>query len=216
MNIIYQLTNMDKFEKNIKPYHYIGSKMNYNGRYLGSSKHPLMILEKRQGAKFKLEILEIVSDPKSLTEREREWQEKFDVVANKDFYNLSYATAKFSCAGMKWFCNPLDGSNILCYEGSEPDGWILGKKPFKNDPKTYKSPSRLKKHGPMRRGEHHKDSKKWTVQTPDNQVIEVIALEPFCQERGIMAPALKYTLTTGKPISRGASKGYMILSVDNK
>jgi hypothetical protein len=61
------------------------------------------------------------------------------------------------------------------------------------------------------------NSKKWKLQTPDNEVIEVVGLDRFCKNNNLCPQAFIYNLSTKnkKPISRGKSKGWMAISASD-
>lgn len=62
-------------------------------------------------------------------------------------------------------------------------------------------------------GADHPYAKTWTLLSPANEQIEVIALKEFCRANNINYSSLRNTLNRKTPISRAEGKGWMILSV---
>lgn len=62
-------------------------------------------------------------------------------------------------------------------------------------------------------GAEHPYAKTWTLLSPTNEQIEVIALKEFCRINNINYSSLRNTLNRKTPISRADGKGWMILSV---
>jgi hypothetical protein len=82
---------------------YVGSKMNYvHGKYFGSTqlKRAKEIIKARPET-LTVQILEIIADPSRLIQREIYWQEKFDVVNSKMYWNQTIAASGFSAFGRK-------------------------------------------------------------------------------------------------------------------
>ena len=141
-NIIYRLVNRRKEKSGDTPCYYIGSKFNYvPGQYWGSSQHPILISELKDNiTDFELEILAVVDSPEVLTITEREYQEKFNVLENDQYYNLCLANVKFSSLGWKWYHNPLTLQRGFFPKNKIPKNWVIGKIP-KKTPKIYSSNS---------------------------------------------------------------------------
>ena len=62
-------------------------------------------------------------------------------------------------------------------------------------------------------GAEHPGALYWTLCTPSNEIIQIPALRHFCNENNLNYSSLRNTLQTKKPISRGLSKGWQIISV---
>jgi len=190
--------------------------MNYDGKYKGSSRHPLF----KPG---RLEILEILDDPTKLTAKEREWQEKYDILNDPDCFNLVYANEKFSSAGRKFYHDPVTLERRLFLEHQVLDGWVKGMRPLeKKKRKTYIKKENSMKKGSIelrnhlsnkskesaKRGEEHKDTKQWILVDPYGNKHTVNGLYPFCEEHNLSPTAIQYSLQTQKPIKKGKSKGW--------
>jgi hypothetical protein len=107
MNIIYRIVFESRFQRNEKPFYYIGSKSNckfiegklFKGskEYRGSSKyngyHNLFETET-----YHVEVLEILDNHKELIKREYEVQKQHSVVESLDYFNLNYAIDNLFCA----------------------------------------------------------------------------------------------------------------------
>lgn len=220
MNIIYRLVNKLKKSNNQSPCYYIGSKMNYiPGKYWGSSKHPILLEELKDCiSNFEIEILEFVENPKELAKVEREYQLKFNVLADPNYYNLQLANEKFNSIGRKWYYDPITLTKGYFQESKIPIGWIAGYKPESkctntwNKIKNYES-SGFKKGDP----ELHKQisdsvsSIEWILQAPDGSLHTVTKLHKFCKENGI-TDKLRLAANVGVPMKSGKSKGWCVLS----
>lgn len=225
-NVIYKLINCRKEKLGQYPCYYIGSKTNYvPGTYWGSSQHPILIQELKNGTNdFEMEILEDVAIKETIIEREIEHQIKLNVIQDEKYYNLRLAGKNFSTFGYRYYYCPV----TLCVGyfpiNKVPSGWSLGKRPNfpqlkrivktglkKGDPKLGEIISeRTKANVP--RGTHHKDIRTWTLQDPDNKIIKVIGLHEFCKANNLAATSLQYSINTNKPIKKGKSKGWRLLS----
>ena len=187
--------------------YYIGSKMNYDGKYKGSSRHPLF----KPG---ELEILEIVNDPTMLTAKEREWQEKYDILNDPNCFNLVYANEKFSSADRKFYYNPVTLERSLFLEHQVPSGWIKGMHPTKKKKRMKRGSKELKEHlrnkskESAKRGKEHKDTKQWILVDPQGNKHIVHGLYPFCEKYNLSPTSIQYSLTSQKPIKKGKSKGW--------
>ena len=62
-------------------------------------------------------------------------------------------------------------------------------------------------------GSEHPYAKTWTLLSPSNEQIQVVALKEFCRINNINYSSLRNTLNRKTPISRADGKGWMILSV---
>jgi len=224
-HIIYRLVNRRKEKLGISPCYYVGSKTNYiPGTYWGSSKNPVLLEElASELSKFDMEILEEVEDPKILIGREIEHQTKLDVVSDKKYYNLRLAGKDFTTTGYKYYYHPETLVRGFFPPNKIPEGWVWGKKAGVPGKKIIKTG--LKKGDPelnkliaartkekTARGTAHSETKVWTLLGPDNTIHTVIGLHEFCQEHGLSATSIQYSINTNKPIKKGKSKGWRLLS----
>lgn len=225
-NIIYKLINRRKEQIKEYPCYYVGSKTNYvPGTYWGSSQNPILIEElKNKIDEFEMEILEEVPEGKNLIESEISYQLLLNVVADEKYYNLRLAGSKFATTGYRYYHHPITLVRGFFPPNKIPDGWVLGKSPEsirrkkitktgfkKGDPNLNKLISeRTKINTP--RGINHVETKKWTLQDPTNKTHIVIGLHEFCKENDLSATSLQYSINTNKPIKKGKSKGWRLLS----
>jgi hypothetical protein len=228
MNVIYKIINIRKKEKCEFPYEYIGSKVNYiDGKYWGSSSHPLMIQElKNNPEDFEFCIIQVIDDNdiQCIVNLERQWQVKLNVVNDPKYYNLKLASEKWSSLGFKWAYDPVTLLKAYLPKHKIPFGWKLGQSPTSiqekvNESKTgfSKGDERLNKiiskrtSAAMPKGKNHRDSKIWNLCDPNGNLHEVI-LHPFCKENDLSPTAIQYSLISGKPIKKGKSKGWYAMN----
>lgn len=62
------------------------------------------------------------------------------------------------------------------------------------------------------RGAAHTETKVWTLLGPDDTIHTVVGLHEFCQKHGLSATSIQYSINTNKPIKKGKSKGWRLLS----
>lgn len=228
-NIIYKLINKNKELREDYPCYYIGSKMGYiPGKYWGSPSHPLLRKELKDDiSSFEMIILEYVDKSTDLTMRENYWQKSVNAVENEKYYNLGYAKTNFSSAGFKWAYDPVSLIKGYFPKCKIPKGWALGKSPeslirrqnklalttglSKGDPNLNKIISSRTKENACR-GERHRDIKTWTLLDPNGKIHQIIGLHEFCKANGLSATSLQYSINTQKPIKKGKSKGWCVLS----
>lgn len=228
-NIVYKLINREKEKLGVFPCYYIGSKLNYKpGKYWGSSKHPLLIKELNDRiSAFEMIILETVIDKNELTAREQQWQKKEEVVANVKYYNLNYARDAFSSVGYKWSHDPVSLLKGYFPEHKIPTGWILGKTPEtaikrqnklnsetglkRGDPKLNEIIAERTKEN-TRKGNNHPECREWTLIDPEGNRHIVLGLHEFCKQFNLSATSLQYSINTKRPIKKGNSKGWYVLS----
>lgn len=109
MHVIYKITYLPHLIRQTPPYYYIGSKFNYDGKYMGSPASNQMdwyteemaiknwwktqILAKPKD--FLFEVLEVVNtdSPQFLVEVEKDYHIKLDVRHSLDYFNKSIATS---------------------------------------------------------------------------------------------------------------------------
>ena len=101
MHIIYKIHFKDRILKNIKPYYYVGSKINCeiinnrmytkNVEYTGSSTYE-NYLDIYNSSDIYVEVLKEVEDPENILLYEKEFQLKFNVVKSLEYFNKAYAT----------------------------------------------------------------------------------------------------------------------------
>lgn len=216
MNIIYRLVNRKKEKNNEFPCYYVGSKLNYvEGKYWGSSKHPLLIKELKENiSDFEIEILEKTT-PDNLTLRERYWQLNLDVLNDEKYYNLSLANERFSSTGFTWFHDPITLANGYFPRSKCPQGWELGKTP-ETAKRTINRQNRktgLKKTDPLLHQQISDtiSNTEWIIQDPNGIRHTVTKLHKFCKENNI-SQKLRLTKKFGIPIKKGKSKGWCVIS----
>lgn len=224
-NVIYKLVNRRKEKLGQYPCYYVGSKLNYvPGTYWGSSQNPILINElATELSNFEMEILEEVLLPENLIETEISHQVSLNVVKDEKYYNLRLAGKNFSTAGYKYYYHPTTLVRGFFPPNKIPLGWVLGKNPGstrkkivktgfkKGDPKLNKIISeRTKANTP--RGANHTETRIWTLQDPANKIHKVVGLHDFCKANGLAATSLQYSINTNKPIKKGKSKGWRLLS----
>lgn len=220
MNIIYRLVNRKKEKEGQVPCYYVGSKLNYvPGEYWGSSRHPVLLEElKTCISDFEIEILEYVDDPADLTKIEKEFQIKFDVLENPQYYNLHLANEKFTSQGRKWYHDPVTLKTGYFQENKIPAGWVPGYKPENEQSLKWKTikkykPTGLKKSDPKLH-EQISDSvanTEWVLQSPDGTLYTVTKLHKFCDEHNL-SHRLRLIKKFGVPIKKGKSKGWCVIS----
>lgn len=225
-NVIYKLINRRKEKLGESPCYYIGSKTNYvPGTYWGSSRNPILINElTAELSNFEMEILEEVPDNKNLIETEITHQLTLNVVKDKKYYNLRLAGKNFATTGYKYYYHPTTLVRGFFPPNKVPTGWMLGKGPDstkrkkiiktglkKGDPKLNKLISeRTKANTP--RGVNHTETRVWILQDPTNKIHKVVGLHEFCKDHTLAATSLQYSINTNKPIKKGKSKGWRLLS----
>lgn len=109
MHVIYKITYLPHLITQTPPYYYIGSKFNYDGKYMGSPASNQMdwyteemsiknwwktqIFDKPKD--FLFEVLEVVNtdSPQFLVEIEKDYHIKLDVRHSVDYFNKSIATS---------------------------------------------------------------------------------------------------------------------------
>ena len=224
-HIIYKLINSRKESLGQFPCYYIGSKTNYiPGTYWGSSKNPILIEElANELANFTMEIVEEINDPKILIDREIEHQLNLNVVADERYYNLRLAGKNFTTTGYKYYYHPITLMRGFFPPNKIPVGWIWGKKPGvprkqinktglkKGDPELNKLIS-IRTKATTARGALHTETKTWTLKGPDNKIYKIVGLHEFCKTHGLSATSIQYSINTNKPIKKGKSKGWRLLS----
>lgn len=225
-NVIYKLTNRRKEKLSQYPCYYVGSKTDYvPGTYWGSSRNPIMIDELvTELANFEMEILEEVSLTESLIEIEITHQVALNVVKDERYYNLRLAGKNFATTGYKYYYHPTTLVRGFFPPNKVPAGWVLGKSPEsatrkkivktgfkKGDPKLNKLISERTR-ATTPRGSRHTETKEWTLQDPNNKIHKVVGLHEFCKANNLAATSLQYSINTNKPIKKGKSKGWRLLS----
>lgn len=61
-------------------------------------------------------------------------------------------------------------------------------------------------------GDNNPRAKMWTVKSPLDEIFKIRGLQHFCKKKGLERNSLKYTLKSGKPLQKGSSKGWQLLS----
>ena len=226
MNIIYRLVNKHKEKAGIYPCYYVGSKVNYvPGTYWGSSQNPILIDELKNGIDdFEMEIVEEVEVKEIIIDREIEHQIKLNVIKDERYYNLRLAGKNFSTLGYKHYYHPTTLVRGYFPPNKIPQGWILGKYPGhkkkkeiiktglkKGDPKLNKIISERTK-AKCRKGPNHSETRTWILQDPDNKIHKVVGLHKFCKANNLATTSIQYSINTNKPIKKGKSKGWRLLS----
>lgn len=225
-NVIYKLINRRKEKLSEYPCYYIGSKVNYvPGTYWGSSRNPILITElNTELANFEMEILEDVPSDNNLIDHEINHQVALNVVKDEKYYNLRLAGKNFATTGYKYYYHPTTLVRGFFPPNKIPHGWLLGKSPEsaarkkvvktglkKGDPNLNKIISeRTKANTP--RGKTHTETKVWILQDPTNKIHKVVGLHEFCKANNLAATSLQYSINTNKPIKKGKSKGWRLLS----
>ena len=225
-NVIYKLINRRKEKLGQYPCYYIGSKVDYVPRtYWGQSRNPILIDElATELDNFEMEILEDVPNNTQLIETEIKHQIALNVVKDEKYYNLRLAGKNFATTGYKYYHHPTTLVRGFFPPNKIPQGWLLGKSPEsvarkkvvktgfkKGDPKLNKIISdRTKANTP--RGAKHTETRVWTLQDPKNKIHKVIGLHEFCKANNLAATSLQYSINTDKPIKKGKSKGWRLLS----
>ena len=225
-NVIYKLTNRRKEKLKQYPCYYVGSKTNYiPGTYWGSSRNPILINELAiELDNFEMEILEDVPLIENLIEVEIAHQILLNVVKDKKYYNLRIAGNKFSTSGYKYYYHPDTLARGFFPPNKVPIGWLLGKYPGsprtkqiiktglkKGDPKLNKIIAE-RTSATCRKGKDHSETRTWTLQDPTNKIYKLVGLHEFCKIHNLAATSLQYSINTDKPIKKGKSKGWRLLS----
>ena len=225
-NVIYKLINRRKEKLGQYPCYYVGSKINYVPEtYWGSSRNPILIEElATELSNFEMEILEEVPLSESLIEIEIKHQLALNVVKDKRYYNLRLAGKHFATTGYKYYYHPTTLVRGFFPPNKIPEGWLLGKYPGapgtkqiiktglkKGDPKLNKIISERTKSN-CKKGQDHSETRIWTLLDPTNKIHKVIGLHEFCKANNLAATSLQYSINTTKPIKKGKSKGWRLLS----
>ena len=101
--VVYMTTNLINGKK------YIGRDKNNKKSYLGSGKALKRAIKTHGKQNFTKEIIEYCKTEKELIEREEYWLKYYDVVNNRDFYNLINSSAGFTSDEISGEKNPMFG-----------------------------------------------------------------------------------------------------------
>lgn len=130
MHIIYKIHFKDRILNDIKPYYYIGSKINCeiinnrmydkNIEYKGSSTYE-NYLDIYNSSDIYVEVLKEINDYENILIYEKEFQLKFDVVKSLEYFNKAYSTdSKFNKTGYSNYMHKDDNNMRIKLKNDDP------------------------------------------------------------------------------------------------